>query len=43
VIYLLDENKKIKAKRIDVEQLDGYIDYLEKMKEREKKGNGKEN
>lgn len=32
VIYLLDENKKIKAKRIDVEQLSGYIDYLEKQK-----------
>lgn len=37
VIYLLDENKIIKAKRIDVEQLDGYIDFLEKIKEREKK------
>jgi thiol-disulfide isomerase/thioredoxin len=37
VIYLLDENKKIKAKRIDVEQLDGYIDHLEKIKEMEKK------
>lgn len=37
VIYLLDENKKIKAKRIDAEQLDGYIDFLEKMKERKAK------
>ena len=37
VIYLLDENKKIKAKRIDVDQLDGFIDHLEKMKEMEKK------
>lgn len=34
VIYLLDENKKIRAKRIDAEQLDGYIDFLEKKKER---------
>ena len=32
VIYLLDENKKIRAKRIDVEQLDGYISHLEKSK-----------
>lgn len=38
VIYLLDENKKIKAKRIDAEQLDGYIDFLEKQKERKKGG-----
>jgi len=37
VIYLLDENKRIKAKRIDVDQLDGYIDHLEKIKEMEKK------
>jgi hypothetical protein len=32
VIYLLDENKKIKAKRIDVDQLSGFIDFLEKKK-----------
>jgi peroxiredoxin len=32
VIYLLDEDKKIKAKRIDVDQLDSYIDFLEKVK-----------
>jgi peroxiredoxin len=38
VIYLLDENKIIKAKRIDVDQLDGYIDFLEKVKRLEKKG-----
>ncbi len=37
VIYLLDENKKIQAKRIDVDQLDGFIDHLEKMKEQDKK------
>ncbi len=37
VIYLLDENKLIKAKRIDVEQLDGYIDFLERMKEIKKR------
>ncbi len=43
VIYLLDDNKKIKAKRIDVDQLDGFIDFLEKQKEREKKSGGKEN
>ncbi len=43
VIYLLDENKRIKAKRIDVEQLDGYIEFLEKIKEKEKKSGGKEN
>ncbi|MEK6614789.1 MAG: thioredoxin-like domain-containing protein [Bacteroidota bacterium] len=36
VIYLLDENKRIKAKRIDVDQLDGFIDHLEKVKEMEK-------
>lgn len=34
VIYLLDENKIIKAKRIDSEQLDGIIDALEKEKEK---------
>jgi thiol-disulfide isomerase/thioredoxin len=37
VIYVLDENKRIRAKRIDVEQLDGFIDHLEKIKEQEKK------
>jgi peroxiredoxin len=37
VIYLLDEDKKIKAKRIDVDQLDGYIDYLDKIKGPERK------
>lgn len=35
VIYLLDEDKKIRAKRIDVEQLDEYITYLEKVKKME--------
>ncbi|MGQ0828028.1 MAG: redoxin domain-containing protein [Bacteroidota bacterium] len=40
VTYLLDENKVIKAKRIDVEQLGNFIDLLEKEKlekEKEKK------
>lgn len=37
VIYLLDEKKIIKAKRIDVEQLDNFIDMLEKEKLRNKK------
>ena len=32
VIYLLDENKIIKAKRIDSEQLGNFIDQLEKEK-----------
>ncbi|MFH1005155.1 MAG: redoxin domain-containing protein [Bacteroidota bacterium] len=32
VIYLLDDKKIIKAKRIDVEQLEGFIDHLEKIK-----------
>ncbi len=32
VIYLLDENKLIKAKRIDTEQLGNFIDLLEKEK-----------
>ncbi len=36
VIYLLDENKIIKAKRIDSDQLDGFIDMLEKEKGKEK-------
>jgi peroxiredoxin len=34
VIYLLDENKIIKAKRIDTEQLSGFIDMLEKEKKK---------
>ena len=37
VIYLLDENKIIKAKRIDSEQLEGVIDNIEKQNEFEKK------
>ena len=37
VIYLLDDKKKIKAKRIDVDQLDGFIEHLEKIKEIRKK------
>ena len=37
VIYLLDEHKRIKAKRIDVDEIAGYIDYLEKMDALEKK------
>ncbi len=36
-IYLLDENKIIKAKHIDVEQLGNLIDVLEKEKKQEKK------
>jgi thiol-disulfide isomerase/thioredoxin len=36
VIYLLDENKKIIAKRIDAEQLDGYVANMLKQKEKEK-------
>ena len=32
VIYVLDANKKIIAKRLDVEQLDGLIDHFIKMK-----------
>ncbi|HSH65120.1 MAG TPA: redoxin domain-containing protein [Bacteroidia bacterium] len=36
-IYLLDENKIIKAKHIDVDQLGDFIDILEKEKEKEKK------
>jgi len=36
VIYLLDENKKIRAKRIDAEKLGGYIDFLESIKEKKK-------
>ncbi|MGZ4077103.1 MAG: redoxin domain-containing protein, partial [Bacteroidia bacterium] len=37
VIYLLDENKIIKAKRIDTDQLSNFIDLLEKEKEKNKK------
>ncbi len=37
VIYLLDENKTIKAKRIDSDQLDGLIDMLDKEKDKNKK------
>ncbi|HEX8516848.1 MAG TPA: redoxin domain-containing protein [Bacteroidia bacterium] len=36
VIYLLDENKIIKAKRIESEQLEGLIDMLDKEKEKKK-------
>lgn len=36
VIYLLDENKIIKAKRIDVDQLGNFIDALDKEKEKQK-------
>lgn len=32
VMYVLDENKKIIAKRLDVEQLDGLIDHMLKQK-----------
>lgn len=32
VIYLLDENKRIKGKRLDVDQIEGFIDFLEKQK-----------
>ena len=32
VIYVLDENKKIIAKRLDVEQLDGLIEHLSNQK-----------
>jgi thiol-disulfide isomerase/thioredoxin len=32
VIYLLDENKKILAKRVDVDQLQGLIDRMSKAK-----------
>jgi peroxiredoxin len=31
-IYLLDENKIIKAKRVDTEQIGNFIEYLEKEK-----------
>lgn len=36
VIYVLDENKKIIAKRLDVEQLDGLIDFMIKQKNSDK-------
>ncbi|MDF2436755.1 MAG: hypothetical protein K0Q95_1131 [Bacteroidota bacterium] len=36
VIYLLDENKVIKAKRIEAEQLENLIDMLDKEKEKAK-------
>jgi peroxiredoxin len=36
VIYLLDENKIIKAKRIESEQLENLIDILDKEKEQQK-------
>lgn len=36
VIYLLDDKKIIKAKRIDVDQVEGFIDHLEKVKEKNK-------
>jgi peroxiredoxin len=42
VIYLLDENKIIKAKRIDSDQLEDFIDRLEKDKlEKEKENKSK--
>jgi peroxiredoxin len=34
IIYLLDENKLIKAKQIDPEQLEGFIEMLEKEKQK---------
>ena len=37
VIYLLDENKVIKAKRIDSDQLDNLIDMIEKEKKQTNK------
>jgi peroxiredoxin len=36
VIYLLDENKNIKAKRIDVDQLSNLVDMLEKENDKYK-------
>jgi peroxiredoxin len=35
-IYVLDENKIIKAKHIDAEQVEGFIDFLEKEKNEKK-------
>lgn len=34
VVYVLDANKKILAKRIDVEQLEGFIDNMMKQKKK---------
>lgn len=36
VIYVLDENKKILAKRLDVDQLDGLIDHYANLKSGDK-------
>ncbi|MCC7303339.1 MAG: redoxin domain-containing protein [Bacteroidia bacterium] len=41
VIYLLDENKIIKAKRLGVDQLEGFIDHLEKERLRTEKNKPK--
>lgn len=41
VIYLLDENKIIKGKRIESDQVSGIIDMLEKQKEAEKEAEKK--
>ena len=38
VVYLLDENKKILAKRLDVEQLDGFLERLLNQKAIDKSG-----
>jgi peroxiredoxin len=35
-IYVLDENKVIKAKHIDAEQVEGFIEFLEKQKNEKK-------
>jgi peroxiredoxin len=35
-LYLLDEQKIIKAKRLGIDQIDGYIDHLEKEKLKKK-------
>jgi peroxiredoxin len=37
VIYLLDENKIIRAKRVDADQLDGLIDMFEKIEKEKQK------
>lgn len=37
-VYVLDENKKIIARRIDVEQIDDFIENYEKMELRKKVG-----
>lgn len=39
VIYILDENKKIRAKRIDAEQIDGFLDFMDKMEKPKESGN----